>query len=223
MASDLSPDLDFAALQLDSGEVMRLNSDESYVSVDARDGLVMPTVDRYGYIWTVPATRPASVHATAADGTVVEVADAWNGASRINAMQLSRDGTRIAALTDLGGQAEVWIAGVVRDQGVPVRLGQWMRLAVQPSPGVAVAWLDDVTLGIVRVVDGESMIFTQEVGGLAAATAVQATVTAIAGGNQLGSVRLLGDDGVLYSRTGSRWQQYTSGVLVLATQQGVPQ
>ncbi|WP_396656680.1 LpqB family beta-propeller domain-containing protein [Microbacterium sp.] len=222
-AIELSPDLDYAALQLDSGEVMRLNSDESYVSVDARDGLVMPTVDRYGYIWTVPATRPASVHATAADGTVVEVADAWNGASRINAMQLSRDGTRIAALTDLGGQAEVWIAGVVRDQGVPVRLGQWMRLAVQPSPGVAVAWLDDVTLGIVRVVDGESMIFTQEVGGLAAATAVQATVTAIAGGNQLGSVRLLGDDGVLYSRTGSRWQQYTSGVLVLATQQGVPQ
>ena len=222
-AIELSPDLDYAALQLESGEVLRLGSDQSYVSVDARAGLVNPTVDRYGYIWTVPATRPAAVHATAADGSVVEVADAWSGASRIDAMQLSRDGTRIAALSDLGGQAEVWIAGVVRDEGVPVRLGPWMRLAVQPTSGVAVAWLDDVTLGIVRVVDGQSMILTQEVGGLASATAVQATVTAIAGGNQLSSVRLLADDGVLYSRTGSRWQQHASGILVLATQQGIPQ
>jgi hypothetical protein len=222
-AIELSPDLDFAAVQVDSGEVLRLGSDQSYAGVDARAGLVTPTVDRYGYIWTVPATQPAAVHAAAADGTVVDVADAWNGASRINAMQLSRDGTRIAALVDLGGQAEVWIAGVVREESVPVRLGQWMRLAVQQSPGVAVAWLDDATLGIVRVVEGESMIFTQEVGGLAGATAVQATVTAIAGGNQLGSVRLLADDGVLYSRTGSRWQQYATGILVLATQQGVPQ
>ena len=222
-AIELSPDLDFAALQLASGEVLRLNADQSYTSVDTRPGLISPTVDGYGYIWTVPATQPAAVHATAADGTVVDVADAWNGASRINAMQLSRDGTRIAAVVDLGGQPEVWIAGVLREEGAPVRLGQWLRLAVQQSPGVAVAWLDDSTLGIVRVVDDQSMIFTQQVGGLAGATAVQATITSIAGGNQVGSVRVLADDGVLYSRTGSRWQQYTSDILVLATQQGVPQ
>lgn len=222
-AIELSPDLDFAALQLASGEVLRLNADQNYTSVDTRPGLISPTVDGYGYIWTVPATQPAAVHATAADGTVVDVADAWNGASRINAMQLSRDGTRIAAVVDLGGQPEVWIAGVLREEGAPVRLGQWLRLAVQQSPGVAVAWLDDSTLGIVRVVDDQSMIFTQQVGGLAGATAVQATITSIAGGNQVGSVRVLADDGVLYSRTGSRWQQYTSDILVLATQQGVPQ
>ncbi|MFT4228958.1 MAG: LpqB family beta-propeller domain-containing protein, partial [Microbacterium sp.] len=222
-AIELSPDQDFAALQLPSGDVVRLRDDQSFDTVDARAGLIAPSVDGFGYVWSVPGAHPTALVAHAADETAVDVADAWGGASRIRAMELSRDGARIVALVDIGSGSEAWVAGVVRDKGVPLRLGPWMRLATLPGPGVSVSWLDEATVGIVVSVDGESRIIAQQVGGLASTTSLQADVVTIAGGSQLSSVRVLASDGTMYLKTGARWQKSAAGILVLATQQGAPQ
>lgn len=219
-AIELGGGLQQAALLTDGGAVARLRADQSYSIIDTRPGLITPTVDRYGFVWTVPRDSPSNVHAIGADDTVVEVGDAWSGATVIRAMQLSRDSTRVAAVVEIGGLPEVWTAAVVRDEGVPVRLGQWVRQASLTSSGVAVAWLDDVTLGVVRPADDETTVLTQEVGGLGVLTSLRTVATTIAAGNQLGSVRLLADDGRLYARSGSRWLPSATGVEVLATQQG---
>ncbi|MFV0319253.1 MAG: GerMN domain-containing protein [Microbacterium sp.] len=219
-AIELGGGLQQAALLTDGGAVARLRADQSYSIIDTRPGLITPTVDRYGFVWTVPRDSPSNVHAIGADDTVVEVGDAWSGATVIRAMQLSRDSTRVAAVVEIGGLPEVWTAAVVRDEGVPVRLGQWVRQASLTSSGVAVAWLDDVTLGVVRPADNETTVLTQEVGGLGVLTSLRTVATTIAAGNQLGSVRLLADDGRLYARSGSRWLPSATGVEVLATQQG---
>jgi hypothetical protein len=222
-AIELSPDRDFAAVRVPSGAVVRVKSDQKFADADTRGGLVRPTVDGLGYIWTVPANRPSAVVVQAADGTTTSVADAWGEASRIRAMQLSRDGTRIVALVDIGGRSEAWIAGVLRDKSVPVRLGQWIRLATLPSAGIDVAWLDDSTVGIVTSADGEATVLTQAVGGLSSTSGLQADLTTIVGGSQLAAVRVLASDGVMSLKTGARWQGNATGILVLATQQGAPQ
>lgn len=222
-AIELSPDRGFAAIQLPSGVVGRVTSDQKYAELDTRAGLVPPTVDGFGYVWTVPASRPSAVVAHAADGKAVEVADAWPGATRIHSLQLSREGSRVVALVDIGGRSEAWVASIVRENGAPTRLGQPMRVAVLSTPGTDAAWLDDVTLGIVTVVDGQATVLTQQVGGLSSVSTLQATVTTIAAGSQLTSVRLRSADGVLWLRAGARWQKNATGILVLATQQGAPQ
>jgi hypothetical protein len=47
-------------------------------------------------------------------------------------------------------------------------------------------------------------------------------VAAIAGASSVDTVRLRGPKGELFVRRGSNWQQTASGVIVLATQQGMP-
>ncbi|MFT4229630.1 MAG: hypothetical protein QM602_05000, partial [Microbacterium sp.] len=59
-AIELSPDQDFAAVQLPSGDVVRLRDDQSFDTVDARTGLIAPSVDGFGYVWSVPGAHPTA-------------------------------------------------------------------------------------------------------------------------------------------------------------------
>ncbi|MFT4219794.1 MAG: LpqB family beta-propeller domain-containing protein [Microbacterium sp.] len=218
----LSPDRDVAALQVPTGAVGRMSAEQGYQQLDARDGLVAPVIDSFGYVWTVPADNPAAVTAFAADGSAVSVADAWSGASRIRSMQVSRDGTRMVALVDIGGRSEAWVAGVVRDGSAPVRLAQWRRLAALPSAGIAVTWLDDTTVGVVAGGGASSSVLTQPVGGLTttASGPTGVRVTAIAGSTT--SIRMRDDEGTMFTKAGTRWRATADGIIVLATQQGSP-
>ncbi|MGA7149285.1 MAG: LpqB family beta-propeller domain-containing protein, partial [Microbacterium sp.] len=83
VAVQVSPERDVAAVRLDSGAVMRLGADQSFQELDSRSGLVDPTIDPFGVIWTVPRGAPAAVQAHAPDGTIIEVLDAWPGATGI--------------------------------------------------------------------------------------------------------------------------------------------
>lgn len=223
IAVELSPDRDFAGVRLGDGSVAVVRSGKDLAVLDTRPGLVNPTVDGSGYVWAVPRDAPASVTAYAPDGTALPIADAWTGASRIVAMQLSRDGARVVALVESGGRAEAWVAGVVRDaHGVPSRLGEPVRLAVLSGSAVDVAWLDDASVGAVSATDGHVVVLTQQVGGSGAEAVAPAGITTIAGSNPVGAVRLRSSEGDLFIRRGTTWQRTASGVVVLATQQGAP-
>ena len=61
------------------------------------------------------------------------------------------------------------------------------------------------------------------VGGPASTASATGGMASIAGASAVSAVRLRGGDGILYVRRGTNWQQSASGILVLATQQGMPQ
>jgi hypothetical protein len=214
---------DHAALRLTSGGVARQSADGKSDLLDARAGLVDPTIDQFNIVWSVPRAKPSAVAAFLPDGTRVNVADAWPGASQITAMAISRDGTRMAASVVAGGTTEVWIAGVVRgSDGAPKRLGAPVSLGDLVGTSVGIAWLDDETVGSLAH-DGEtSPLLAQLVGGPGSSTPAPAGVAAIAGASSVDTVRLRGPKGELFVRRGSNWQQTASGVIVLATQQGMP-
>ncbi|WP_448231159.1 LpqB family beta-propeller domain-containing protein [Microbacterium lacticum] len=190
-------------------------------AVDDRRGLVPPTIDPSGWVWTVPASTPAGLRATPPSGDAVTMGEAWTGVDSIQAMQISRDGTRIAAAFTIGNKSWLMAAGVLRDgKGVPTGLGQPQRVAALSGPGVSAAWLDDSTVGVVVTSRDERVLLRQTIGGTATRSTIASDITTIAGVNSPTVARLLGVDGTLYTRRGITPQVSANGVLMLGTQQG---
>ncbi|MBA8816625.1 hypothetical protein FHX48_001698 [Microbacterium halimionae] len=223
VAIESSADQQSAAVLTADGSVVRVVAGVGTEDVDERDGIIEPTIDPEGYIWSVPREEPGSVVAVGVDGSSVEVATSWPEATEIKAMQISRDGTRMAALVSESGRWSVWVVGVVRaSDGTPERLGdEALSVTTLDQAGIDVGWLDSSTLGVLSG-DADNVLFTEQpVGGIATTTSAPPGVVALAGANQPGLVRLLGADGELYVRR-TTWVASASGVTVLATQQGLP-
>lgn len=220
-AIELNADRLTAAVQTGTGTVVRVQAGGEVTDVDSRAGLVAPTIDPYGYIWTVPADDPHSVVAGAPDGSFVEVAGAWPGALRVWAMQVARDGTRVAAVVLDGTQPSVWVAGIVRDeQGTPIELSEAKLLAQLPGAGIDLAWLDGKTLAVAGQASEQGFVVQVPTGGPATQLRAPSDLTAVSGGNQAGAVRLRDAEGNLYVQRGANWQHQATGILVLAAQQG---
>ncbi|MGU3644504.1 LpqB family beta-propeller domain-containing protein [Microbacterium sp. C23T] len=221
---------DLAAARLASGAVVRLNSAGTEPEVlDTRPGLVDPVIDQYGIVWSVPQDDPAALRAYLPNGDVIEVADAWGEGTAIAGMALSRDGTRLAAVVSAGGRSVVSVAGVIRDDITPVRLGQPLQLAVAGGAVVGVTrigvtWIDDVSVGVLTSgADADSTVIEQVVGAPTSTSTAPSAMASIAGGSGISSLRLRAEDGTLYVKRGTSWQPTATGIGVLATQQGAPQ
>lgn len=221
----VGPDRDLAAVKLASGEVARLTSGGTDAEVlDTRAGLVEPSIDRFGVVWSVPQSDPSALRAYLPTGDQVDVPDAWSEATSIAAMTLSRDGTRVAAVVSAGGRNVLWVAGVIRgDDGVPTGLSDPQELAVVGTTGVGVTWIDDTTIGVLAHGDTDSVVIEQLVSGPTVTTTAAIGMTAISGGTGPSTLRLRAPDGTLYIKRGTAWQPTATGVIVLATQQGAPQ
>ena len=214
----LAPDRQSAALRIAGGIVGAVLAGRSFVPLDTRPGLIAPTIDARGFVWTVPAGDPTAVRAVNAGGKGGPVAGAWPGISRISSMQVSGDGTRLAAIVVTGGHAAVAVAGVVHDStsGVPVKLSDPVIVGTLPGDGLDLAWLDDSTVGALAH-DGDGItLVEQQVGGTAVQVDAPPSAVSLSGASTIAAVRLRGDDGAIYLRRGSNWQQVGTGVQVLA-------
>lgn len=226
-ATDIEVDADrsIAAVRDRSGAVWAAERDGTRTLIDNRPGLVAPSVDPFGYIWTVPESSPGAVIAHTADGTEVPIADAWTGTVQVLAQRISRDGTRVAAIVRDGEGYALWAAGIVRDRttNAPIGLGERKVLAVLPEPSAVLTWADASTVALLATENGEPLLYTQQIGGFAETDPTPEAITMIAGGSQSGGIRLRDAEGVLYTPRGSaNWQQLATGILVLAVQQGLP-
>lgn len=224
-ATDIEVDADhtLAAVRDANGTVLRVDADGAD-RVDLRPGLLPPSIDPAGYVWSVPQSSPGAVIAYGPDAAQVAIASAWPGASQILAQRVSRDGTRLAAVVRDGDRYALWVAGILRDRAqAPTGLGEKKVLAILPGPSTALTWTGSNELALTTTVQGDARLFTQEVGGFSSASQrVVANVTTVAGGVQSGGIRVRDTAGELYAPRGSNWQQLASGILVLAVQQGAP-
>lgn len=216
-AVELEADRSLAAVRTQQGTVASALSDGRTFLLDDRAGLIAPSIDGQGEIWSVPANAPTQVRAITAEGVPRAVGNAWPDASEIVSMQVSRDGTRIAAIVTVSGVREVWVAGIEREN-TEVNLGPPHVLSFSQQGAFDLAWLDDTTVGVLVSADGVDRLRELNVGGRGTeATAPDGARTLAAGST---SVRVLDDQGRLYSRRGSSWTLVASGIRVLAAQQG---
>ena len=209
-----------AAVLLSEGGVVRVEGNV-VTTADDRADLIDPAIDPDDTIWTVPVTQPSAVRLATAGGDIREIANAWPGATQIGAMEVSRDGTRVAAIVTDAGRDWVEVASIQRTDGVPVALGVPERLLRLDGSGSDLAWLDDRTLGILSEGTEGTVVTEQVVGGLSTSGSGPAGVAvSLAAGPTVSSARLLTVDGALFVRRGTTWQRAADEVLVLASQLG---
>ncbi|MDF2991302.1 MAG: hypothetical protein K0S37_1816 [Microbacterium sp.] len=214
---EIEADRSLAAVRTAQGTVASALADGRTFLLDDRPGLVAPSIDASGLIWSVPASAPAQLRAFTAEGVPSDIGNAWPDASGITAFQISRDGTRVAAIVTVAGVREVWVAGVLRTTG-EVNLGPPHVLSFSEPGAFDLAWLDDANIGVLALDDGVSHLRELGVGGRGTIGAAPDGARSLAGGST--SVRVLDETGRLFSRRGSSWTLVADDVRVLAAQQG---
>lgn len=216
---DVAADDATAAVMLDDGHVYLVGKD-SRDELDARPGLIQPSLDPYGYVWSVPAGAPQAVQAIGADVVAHAVAGAWPSASSISDLRVSADGARVAAVIVVGGQRWVAVAAVVRDDaGVPTELGELRPLRQLTESTTGLVWLGADRLAVLTASTAPRLI-VQPVGGPGTAESAPSDAAEVAGARTAAGVRILDATGQLFAHAGSAWREVTEGVSVLATRAG---
>jgi hypothetical protein len=218
-AVDIAADETRAAVQLGDGRVF-LAADGQVDPLDGRAGLVKPSIDPYGYIWSVPSSAPSEVIAARGGDQSNTIADAWPTAAAVSGIRVSADGARIAAIETIGGERWITVSAVIRDDtGAPTALGEPKPLTRISGSAESLVWLGPDRLGVLMEQDGPKML-TQIVGGPGTVETAPAAAVSLAGARSAASVRVLAATGSLFSRSGSAWRESMTGVLLLATKAG---
>lgn len=216
---DVAVDDSQAAVQLADGHVY-LVGDGSFDELDSRPGLIEPSLDPFGYTWTVPAGAPGALQARGSDVVEHDVANAWPNASSISELRVSSDGARVAAVVTVGQQRWVVVAAVVRDAaGIPLELGDMKQITLIPAAAAGLAWLGTERLAVLMDPVGPQVL-TQLVGGPGATEAAPEDAVSIAGARTVGGLRVVGIGGQLFAHAGSTWREIATGITVLATRAG---
>jgi hypothetical protein len=196
--------------------------DSPVTLMDARPGLIRPSVDGYGFIWTATSNGADGIQATELNGIshIVEAALAED--DRVVSIAVSRDSARLLLLVDGSSGPRLIVAAILRDPAtnVPARLGQFEQLTVAAGVPIDAAWVDEVRVAALFA-DSEGVIAQMvEVGGRTRSLGRPAGAIQIVGGNGgVEGLRVLTAEGVVLEPRGSGWQSTGTRALFLGTQQ----
>lgn len=191
--------------------------------VDARLGLVAPTLDPEGYAWSAQGD-PGSLIAVRSDARPHPMAVPASG--RIVSIAMSRDGTRllVALATDTG--ARLLVLGVQRDKdGAPTGFGTPLEVPVDSArPIIDAAWIDGGSVAtIAGDPDGQDLATEYQLGGQTTEHGyVESGRTLAAGssGSGFDTVRVLLASGELDQPSlGAEWQSAGVRLSLLGAQQ----
>nr|WP_240921416.1 LpqB family beta-propeller domain-containing protein [Microbacterium excoecariae] len=220
-AITVSADLGQAIVQTASEQLWRVRADGTFEALSYEGGWVRPSLDPFGYAWAAQAsgTAPLRVWGGGEGRALEEVADF----SEIVAVEVSRDGARVAIAGVQDDRSVLLVAGIERDEdGAPVGLTDPIEIGAYTEPIDGVAWVADAVVAATIPSDGRTIIREQIVGGTSTSITAPYVVTAMTYGNPQSRERILTSDGSLYVRATTGWGQAGQGVVVLATQMGAP-
>jgi hypothetical protein len=224
-AVTVSADQTAAAVLAAGGVYSVSTSADAPALVDARQGLIAPSLDVYGYLWSVPAALPGQLHATTPDGTAVAVQTPWPDASSIVSLQVARDGTRLIALLRSGTDTRFVAAAIVRggDRNAPRQLGPPLELTAGSGTPQAATWVHELTVATLSTTtSGDSAVALQQLGGQNSSIAGPNHAVTIVGAGTVPRYWVLTSDNTLQGARGTGWQQKADDVALVATQLGIP-
>jgi hypothetical protein len=168
--------LDVAAVSLDGTQLARWRGRSRLPVEVAGVGLSRPAYDASGRLWV--AGRAAtdgsgavwSLDASVATGPAAQrVGTSWLAGRVPVSIAISRDGTRLAIASHArdGGDAQVHVAGIVREAGgEPTSIAMPMIIDAPFVWAQSVTWIDDLTLGVLGTVrvDEPPRVYVAELG-----------------------------------------------------------
>ncbi|PDQ34181.1 MAG: hypothetical protein B5766_12720 [Candidatus Lumbricidophila eiseniae] len=192
------------------------------VLLDSRPHLVAPVLDNQHIVWSVPENAPTDLLWYSREGKSTAITVPWTG-TRIVAIQMSSDGTRLAALVSDGLATQLVVVAVARSAtGEPIKLGQTLqRFPTIANNPVSLAWLDANTVAVLSTTpSGSTKITTQVLGGVATVRSGPDGGVVVLVGNGMQGVRVLTTTGDLDAPSGVGWQVVASGIRFASTQPG---
>ncbi len=200
--------------------VWSVRADVDPLLVDSRAGLVDPSVDRDGFVWSAVASDPGSILAFDPDGGAHGVGSP-NLDGAIVSLDVSRDGARLLVGTRGPGGSALTLMGIIRDAGgVPIGLGVPLSLPIATTPLLDAAWVDASTVATLSDAGAETQVDLYRIGGRHDGWGSVAGGVQLVGGNSADGIRVRVDDGSVWRRNSSGgWQSTGIAASFLATQQ----
>jgi hypothetical protein len=209
-----------AAVRNANGVYVVRNGASEPLLVDSRPGLAAPSIDNAGFVWSVPVDNASAIRAYEFDGTEHIVASSVPGDARVVSMAVSRDGARVLLYLETAIGPRLYVAGIVRQDGVPTQLGDLFALPTTTEAPIAAAWVDNRTVATLSAGDDDTAIRSFEIGGPSALLGRIEGATAIVGGNGgTDGLRVLTTDGDIFRPRGTSWQRTGISATMLGTQQ----
>ncbi|MBF4623635.1 lipoprotein LpqB [Clavibacter sp. VKM Ac-2872] len=218
-AATLSADGQQAAVRNASGVWSVGDGDRDAVLLDTRPGLVAPSLDAQGFVWSTPASDPRGLVAWGPDGVGHPVAVSWTATGRVVSLEVARDGARVLVQLETGAGPQLFVASIVRDGGVPTSLTTApLELLASPGTPLDATWVDELDVATLTLApDGERQVEMHQVGGPSKDMGSAADGVSITGANDESGLRVLTSAGALLTPRGSTWQQTATGVSFVAT------
>lgn len=188
------------------------------VTIDSRAGLVAPSLDAHGFVWTVPRSDPGGLLVTAADQQPRALPLPVDG--EVVALEISRDGARALLALATSNGPRVTVLGIQRDADlVPVAFGPAYDLEV--SGGIVdVAWVDGTHVAVLSADADGTRVDVLALGGPPQSLGDVENAVQIVGGNQVAGIRvLLADGSVERPSDAGGWRDTGLTASFLGTQQ----
>lgn len=178
-------------------------------------GLVPPSIDHDGWVWTTATPSDGHLVAVRPDGTSVRVGAPWLAGGEVTAIRISREGARVVVVWESAGLLAIDVATVVRElDGTPRALGDPVRIGERMTGATALAWMDEQTVAVLGTSDGnpEPAVHLLPLGGPSTRLpAVDGAVTMTAGRGDR-SIFVGTEDQRVYERNGASWRPVLDGV-----------
>jgi hypothetical protein len=212
------------AAVLSAAGVSTVSTSGPAVLVDARPGLIAPSMDEDGYLWSVPAASPNLIRVFDGQGKASDLAPGLPAGSSIVSLSISRDGARVAMYLSTDAGPRLIVSGIVRgaDQNqLPVSLVGEPVLDVTADSGTAIdaTWADGLSVATLSVINGQPSVTLYKLGGPRVALGHPEGAEQIVGGNGgTSGLRVLGSSGAIQALRGSGWIASGAQVTFIATQ-----
>lgn len=215
VAATVNADHSYAAV-LGAGGVFGVSSAAQPLLVDSRPGLIAPSLDPAGFIWSVPRANPTAIEVFDPKGVAHTVASPLPAQSEIVSLNVSRDGTRIVIYLSSPAGPRLIVAAISRGNNlVPTALGNPI-LDVTSGSGAALSatWVDAYSVATLSA-GGVSLYV---IGGQSRSLGAPSGGVSLVGGNGQSELRVLGKDGFIQLSRGSGWSSTSIDASFIATQ-----
>ena len=210
-----------SAAILTPGGVYVADDNGDLVQVDARAGLIAPSIDPFRFVWSAQGASAATLSTFEVDGTPHSVQSGLPADASIVSLDVSRDGSRLLVYLASPVGPKLIIAGIIRDADfAPIRLGELQELPISDATPIDATWVSDRLVSALSRTSDVSPVTTFEIGGPSAPTGQLPDATAITGGTGgTDGLRVLRAAGEVWRPQGSSWVGTGVSASFLATKQ----
>lgn len=182
--------------------------------IDQRPDLLVPAIDRQGYIWTTSSQKSAEVLVTDESFGTTAIKAPWLKNLSVRAFSISAEGSRAVFLVRSNGRSQLLISAIVRNGlGTPVQLATPQSIASSLDRPSTVNWVDSSTLAVLNVASGTVATPTMvTVGGSAVSLSPISDAVDFFAATATTAIYVLTSGNDLLVRKGGGWSMFSSSV-----------